>query len=101
MPATSSKMSIDSQDVTEPAVEHENNRKRKTKNINLTNEVATNDDSGKKIKWDCDEHFSDRVEAVLPNSPRSPVATSQNQASASNPTRVPREKCLYGARCYR
>lgn len=101
MPATSSKMSTDSQDVTKPVVEHENNRKRKAKNINLTNNVTTNGDSGKKIKWDCDAHFSDQIEAILPSSPQSPVATSQNQASASNPNRVPREKCMYGDRCYR
>lgn len=101
MPATSSKMSTDSQDVIEPPVEHiESNRKRKAKNINLMSKDATND-GGKRIKWDCGAHFSDQVEEVVPNDSQSPVASPQNQARASNPDRVPREKCLYGTRCYR
>jgi len=92
-------MSTDSQEVIEPPVEHENNRKRKAKNINLMSKAATN---GKRIKWDCDRHFSDEIEGVPPSNPQSPVAASQDhEASASNPDRVPREKCKYGARCYR
>lgn len=97
MPAMSSKMSTDSQDVIEPPAKHE--RKRKAKNINLTSKAATNSEPDKMIKWDCGAHFSDQIEAVLPNNSQSPVP--QNQASASNPDRVPREKCTYGARCYR
>lgn len=98
MPATSSKMSTDSQDI-ELLVEHESNRKRKVKNINLLSS-AKNDEPSKKIKWNCGAHFSDQIED-LPNDSQSPVVTSQNPASASNPDRVPREKCTYGARCYR
>ncbi|XP_018313922.1 aprataxin and PNK-like factor isoform X2 [Mycetomoellerius zeteki] len=99
--ATSSKMSTDSQDVIEPPVDHESNRKRKVRNINLTNKAATNGESGKKVKWDCDVHVSDQIEEVSSNNPQSPVAMPQDQASASNLNRVPREKCTYGARCYR
>ncbi|XP_077265389.1 uncharacterized protein LOC143899191 isoform X1 [Temnothorax americanus] len=108
MPAMSSKMSTDSRDVIEPPVqlrpyspEHENNRKRKAKNTNLTSKAATNDESGKRIKWDCGAHFSDQIEADPPNDSQPPVATPENQASASNPDRVPREKCMYGTQCYR
>lgn len=101
MTATSSKMSTDSQDVIEPPVDHESNRKRKVRNINLTNKAATNGESGKKVKWDCDVHVSDQIEEVSSNNPQSPVAMPQDQASASNLNRVPREKCTYGARCYR
>lgn len=99
MPATSSKMSTDSQDIIKPPVEHENNRKRKAKNINLAS-AATNDEPSKKIKWNCGAHFSDQIEDP-PNDSQSPVVTPQDQASASNPDRVPREKCVYGTRCYR
>lgn len=101
MAATSSQMSTDSQDVTEPPIEHESNRKRKAKNIKLINKTTTNGEPSKKIKWDCDAHFSDEIEADVPNNPPSPVATPQDEARASNPDRVPREKCMYGARCYR
>lgn len=101
MLAMSSKMSTDSQDVIEPPAEHESKRKCKVKNINLASKAATNGESGKRIKWDCDAHFSDQIEAVLPNDPQSPAAVRQNQASASNPDRVPREKCVYGVQCYR
>jgi hypothetical protein len=97
-------MSTDSQDVTEPSVKHESNRKRKAKNINLTSKATTNGEPGKKIKWNCGAHFSDQIEAVSPNDPQSPVAApdqAPDQASASNPDRVPREKCIYGAQCYR
>ncbi|KAL6256197.1 hypothetical protein P5V15_012313 [Pogonomyrmex californicus] len=103
MPASCSQMSIDSQDIIESPIEHETNRKRKANN-NVTSEVATNVEPGKRIKWDCDTHFSDQIEAASSNNPRSPrssVATSPNLASASNPDRVPREKCMYGVRCYR
>lgn len=99
MPAMSSKMSTDS--IIELPIEHENNRKRKAKNINLVGKAATNYESGKRIKWDCGEHFSDQIETVLPNDPQSLAAALQNQASASNPDKVPREKCMYGAQCYR
>ncbi|XP_011052359.1 PREDICTED: aprataxin and PNK-like factor isoform X2 [Acromyrmex echinatior] len=99
MAGTSSKMSIDSQDVIEPPVDQENNRKRKVRNINLTNKAAINDESGKKVKWDID--VSDQIEEVPSNNPQSPVAMPQDQASTSNSNRVPREKCRYGAQCYR
>lgn len=101
MPATSSKMSTDSQDERPPPpVERESSRKRRAKNINVMSKAATNGDSGKRIKWDCGAHFSDQIEAD-PDDPKSPVAAPQDQASASNPDRVPREKCMYGGRCYR
>ncbi|KAG5315664.1 APLF factor, partial [Pseudoatta argentina] len=99
MAGTSSKMSIDSQDVIEPPVDQENNRKRKVRNINLTNKAAINDESGKKVKWDM--NVSDQIEEVPSNNPQSPVAMPQDQASTSNSNRVPREKCRYGAQCYR
>ncbi|XP_018402306.1 PREDICTED: aprataxin and PNK-like factor [Cyphomyrmex costatus] len=102
MTATSSKMSTDSQNVIEPPVDHESNKKRKVRNINLTNKAATNGESGKKIKWDCDVHINDQIGEVLSHNPQSPsVAAPQDRPSASNPGRVPREKCMYGARCYR
>ncbi|KYN27019.1 PREDICTED: ATP-dependent DNA helicase ku70 isoform X1 [Trachymyrmex cornetzi] len=99
MTATSSKMSTDSQDVIEPPVDQESNRKRKVRNINLTNKAATNGESGKKVKWDV--HVNDQIEEVPSNNPQSPVAMSQDQASTSNSNRVSREKCRYGAQCYR
>ncbi|XP_018350312.1 PREDICTED: aprataxin and PNK-like factor isoform X1 [Trachymyrmex septentrionalis] len=98
MTATSSKMSIECQDIIEPPVDQESNRKRKVRNINLTNKAATNGESSKKIKWDV--HVSDQIEEVSSNNPQS-VAVPQNQASTSNSNRVPREKCRYGAQCYR
>ncbi|XP_011872244.1 PREDICTED: aprataxin and PNK-like factor isoform X2 [Vollenhovia emeryi] len=101
MVATSSKMSTDSQDAAEPPVEQESNRKRKANNINLASKAATNGEPDKRIKWDCGAHFSDRLDADPPNDSQSPVASPQDQASASNPDRVPRERCMYGARCYR
>lgn len=104
MPATCSKMSTDSQDIIELCVRQQNDKKQTAKNINLTNEATTNVEAGKKIKWDCDAHFSDQTEIqVLPtqNNARSPVALHQDKASARNPVRAIREKCIYGARCYR
>ncbi|KAL0105362.1 hypothetical protein PUN28_016786 [Cardiocondyla obscurior] len=98
MPATSSKMSTDSQNLIEPSVKHENNRKRKAKNINLINKTATNGESGKKIKWDCIAYFSSPAHAVPDESL---AATADYQVKASNPDRVPREKCMYGPQCYR
>lgn len=104
MPATCSKMSADSQDIIEPCVGQQNDKKEKAKNINLTSEATANVEAEKKIKWDCDAHFSDQTEtraSPTQNNPRSPVTSHQDQASALNPARALREKCMYGARCYR
>lgn len=101
MPATCSKMSTDSQDIID---RQQNDKKQTVKNINSTNEAMTNVEAGKKIKWDCDAHFSDQSEIqVLPtqNNARSPVAMHQDKANARNPVKAIREKCKYGARCYR
>lgn len=106
IPATSSKMSIDFQDTIESFVEHQN----KAENINLTNETATDStdvESGKKIKSDCNAHFSDQIEAasasvpVSQNDPQSPIATHRKRKNAPKSDRVPREKCKYGTQCYR
>ncbi|CAL1687189.1 unnamed protein product [Lasius platythorax] len=104
MSATCSKMAPDLQEIIEPCVEQQNDKKQKAKNINLTSKAATNVEEGKKIKWDCDAHFSDQTEiraSPTQNNPRSPVASRQDQASALNRARAVREKCMYGARCYR
>ncbi|KAM0732162.1 Aprataxin and PNK-like factor [Formica fusca] len=104
MLATCSKMSADSQDIIEPCVRQQNDKKQKTKSINSTSEAMINVETGKKIKWDCDAHFSDQTEIqALPtqNNARSPVTLHQDQANARNPVRIVREKCIYGARCYR
>jgi len=107
MPATSSKMSINFQNITESSVEHENNKKRKAENSNLISETAINIESGKKIKWNCDDHSSDQAEAasasvaVSQNDAQSPVAMHRNRRNAPKPDRVPREKCKYGTQCYR
>lgn len=101
MPATCSKMD---QKIIEPCVKQQNDKKQIAKNITLTNKAATNVEAEKKIKWDCDAHFNDQTEIqTLPaqNNPNSPVASRQDQASALNVDRTLREKCMYGARCYR
>jgi len=58
----------------------------------------------KKIKWDCNAHFSDQNEALsscMADQSKSITAKSQNQTNIPNAEKVPREKCMYGARCYR
>ncbi|XP_029170385.1 WD repeat-containing protein 20-like [Nylanderia fulva] len=103
MPATCSKMAPD-QEITEPCVKQQNDKKRKAKNINLANKSATDVEAGKKIKLDCNVHFSDQPKIqALPtqNNSHSPVASRQDQTSALNAGRTPREKCMYGGRCYR
>lgn len=104
MPATCSKMSADSQNIIEPCIKEQNDKEQKAKHINLMNEATTNVEAAKKIKWDCDPHFSDQTEvraSSTQNNPRSPVALHQDQANALKPARVRREKCMYGTRCYR
>ncbi|XP_011265654.1 aprataxin and PNK-like factor isoform X1 [Camponotus floridanus] len=107
MLATSSKISTDTKEIIEPCVAQQND-KQKAKNVNLTSETITNIEEGKKIKWDCDTHFSDQIESQASstqNNPDSPVTLHQNQANGPsnqvNPVRVARERCTYGARCYR
>lgn len=107
MPATCSKILTDTKDIIESCVGKQND-KQKAKNINLTSEAITNVEGEKKIKWDCDTHFIDQTESrasLTQNSPHSSVTLQQNQANGSsnqvNPVRVTRERCVYGARCYR
>lgn len=106
MPATCSKISTDNKDIIEPFVGQ--NDKQKAKNINLMSEATANVEAGKKIKLDCDTHFSAKTEnRALPmqNNLCSSVTLHQDQANASsdevNPVRVARERCMFGARCYR
>lgn len=107
MSATCSKISTDNKDIIEPCVGQQND-KQKAKNINLMSEATINVEAGKKVKLDCDTHFSDETEnraSPTQNNSCSPVTLHQDQANASSgqisPVRVARERCMYGARCYR
>lgn len=99
-------MSHDLQDVVESSVNVEDNTEEEKRNINLANKVATSVESEEKTEWDHDDHLSVQVEAAPPvkNESQSPVITHQDQASDSdheNPEVPKKEKCMYGARCYR
>lgn len=75
-------------------------------------EPISAEEQGKKIKWDCGQHFSDRSDQNTANSPgvqdsENPIqSTSQENsdpppATDAAPSPPMRNRCTYGSRCYR
>ncbi|XP_020290741.1 aprataxin and PNK-like factor isoform X2 [Pseudomyrmex gracilis] len=97
VPTMSSKISTDAQDTAELSVQIDG--KRKAENSNLTSDT-TDAESGKKTKWDRDFHNSDQTEAASPIK-KSPRLSARQEDRTPSADRVPRDKCMYGSRCYR
>ncbi|XP_046750631.1 aprataxin and PNK-like factor [Diprion similis] len=74
-------------------------------------EATSLDEAGKKIKWDCGQHFSDRNEQIAAKSDRilntkQPTVSTSNTDTAVNVTATvstppTRNRCTYGSKCYR
>lgn len=88
----------------------EKNSKTCTESTDL-DEPLTGEEAGKKIKWDCGQHYSDLSDHAAANSSRvrdseEPVQTASN-SNIDVPPVAPvsstpiRNKCIYGSKCYR
>lgn len=86
-----------------PSTAHSGEAKRKADSVDSPKETV---EPQKKIKWDCAAHLSDQSEAP-PSPPEdkpqliAAAGHRENRASVPSAERVPRDKCMYGNRCYR
>ncbi|XP_012276252.1 aprataxin and PNK-like factor isoform X2 [Orussus abietinus] len=89
------------------SLQSDNSTKAETKEDSpkiINKENICNEDCGKKIKWDCGQHFSDQtssdaIQTTVQPSVSSPKPDTVNLNSSNSPP--PRNKCTYGSRCYR
>lgn len=64
-------------------------------------ECTNKDDSGKKIKWKCASHFSDQGTHPIGADNLPPHIPNTDDPQTSNSSAPPRERCVYGSKCYR